>query len=172
MGVEKRIDNTFEQYKKDDKALEERIVEQFKLKMKWVASSVWFAHFAVIVYGFLKLVSFLAVVDPTKAAPALTAVFGGGGVLCWIVFGTYFWFADTYDHDPWVGAIADVMTSGYARSREIKRLKAEQGKRNEFFNFYELYQNDEVFRESYLSQVSKKAESDEFLAKLNKINET
>lgn len=168
MGVEKRIDETFAQYKRDDEALEKKIVAQFKLKMEWLASGVWFAHLGAIVYGFLKLVSYLAVVDASRVSPALVAVFGGGGVICWIVFGTYFWFADTCEHDPWVGSIADAMTSGYARAREIRKLKVEQDKRNEFFKFYELYQSDEVFRESYLSQVSKKAESDEFLAKLNK----
>lgn len=166
MGVEKQITNTFEQYKRDEETLEKRIIQQHQLKVAWFTSGAWFTHMGLITFGFVKLISVLVRVDPSGAAPALTGVFGGALVLCWFIFGTYFFFKDGYDRDSWVDSISSALSTGFARKREIDRLMRDQSKREEYFKFYELYQADENFRDAYNVQMSRKAESDEFLKKI------
>jgi len=172
MGVETAISETFRQYKNDEEILETSIVAQFRLKIEWITSGLWFGHIAGLGYGFFKLVACLDRIDSTHAASACTAIFGGAGLLAWIVVGSYLWFHGTEEMcKGWVSFISEGISDGYRRSRQIHQLRKEQKKREEFFKFYELYKNDENFRSSYNSQMSNKAESDEFLEKLNKKNE-
>lgn len=170
MGIGETFPERYKAYLKEEQELEDTIVEQFELKMKWLTSVLFIMHFALILWLGAALGGLIYPLEKDHIGFTFYCAFGGIGYCVWVVVGLWGWlhgFEFTMS-DPWVESASEACSKIYARSRKIRKLEGETQKRKEFFQFYELFQTDETFREAYLAQVSKKAEADEFLNRLNR----
>lgn len=174
MEVEKNLASKFQEYKNQECELEQYKENAYRSNVGIIITALFEAHHIGLISLLIYLCVILAKADSSGAAPAIVAVFGGAGLIAWLIISNKCWFTRSdysWGRDQsWMESVVDYINSFHNSKNKVKILKAEQNKREEFFKFYELYQSDETFKDSYNKSVTRQDEQKEFLDKLNKNN--
>jgi len=162
------LSKKYEQYLKDEQKYQQSRVDLKASRDTTILAVFFESHFVLLAWLLIMGVRALAGLAPVQnvdymGLAASLAIFGGAGVIVWIVYGNAaFWTKS------WKDAFYEHRQEVHQAKFECKSLAQQSKDRKEFFRFYELYQTDENFRDRYdkIMTSDAKVDQQEFLQKL------